>query len=322
MGEKTQYSPLVKIAKISSNDSISKNLIYLEVKKKLNGLVDALKKAKEEINILIKAYGTNFMKNAEELLEEYVNKINENIVLHEEIILLLCNDGEKLDSYGIEEVKKGMSDKDIELNLKLLKYNIESKNNQSLFYTEEKVLNKNNILDKVMSWHDSNNEQKHFLSIVTVINNIGKKHALALHIEKVYDTFKVYIIDPLSCDKSEFKQEISDLQNILSILPGVSYQMYTGEQDINSATCGDISLFELFKILNNKVGNFQRLDDKIFSDTAVVINNKIDYLFNEKLRAQTEFYLETGIVFETFKNAVENNQITILTTYNQDGNSN
>ena len=70
------------------------------------------------------------------------------------------------------------------------------------------------------------------------------------------------------------------------------------------------------------MGNFQRLDDKIFSDTAVVINNKIDYLFNEKLRAQTEFYLETGIVFETFKNAVENNQITILTTYNQDGNSN
>ena len=192
---------------------------------------------------------------------------------------------------------------------------------QSSFYTEEKVLNKSNILDKVMAWHDSNEEQKNFLSIATVINNAGKKHALAVHIEREYNIFKVYIIDPLSCDKSEFKQEISDLQNILSILPGVSYQMYTGEQNINAATCGDISLFELFKIINNKVGNFQQLDNEIYNDTAVIINNKIDYLFNEKLRVQTEYYLETGIVFETFRNAVENNQITILTTYNQDGNS-
>ena len=57
------------------------------------------------------------------------------------------------------------------------------------------------------------------MSIATVINSAGKKHALAVHIEREYNIFKVYIIDPLSCDKSEFKQEISDLQNILSILP-------------------------------------------------------------------------------------------------------
>ena len=29
-----------------------------------------------------------------------------------------------------------------------------------------------------MSWHDSNEEQNHFLSIATVINSAGKKHAL------------------------------------------------------------------------------------------------------------------------------------------------
>lgn len=41
-----------------------------------------------------------------------------------------------------------------------------------------------------MAWHDSNEEQKHFLSITTVINSAGKKHALAVHIEREYNILK------------------------------------------------------------------------------------------------------------------------------------
>ena len=327
---KLEYSPRTSIIESNENNFFitlvkqNKEMLQEITRGEILELISVnfkenLYKAQIYIEELINKHSINFYAGSEieditsvKLLSLYCNKILEN---------LLTFQSTYKKSQGVASIEDGMADQDIELNLKLLKHNIESKHKQSSFYTEEKVLNKSNILDKVMAWHDSNEEQKHFLSIATVINSAGKKHALAVHIEKEYNISKVYIIDPLSCDKSEFKQEISDLQNILSILPGVSYQIYTGEQDINAGTCGDISLFELFNILNSKLGKFQQFNDKIFSDTAVVINNKIDYLFNEKLRAQTEYYLETGIVFETFRNAVENNQITILTTYNQNVNS-
>ena len=105
-----------------------------------------------------------------------------------------------------------MLDQDIKLNLESLHQLVISHNKQDDFHIETEVLNRDNVIDHIKSWNSAKDASKQFLPIITLINKEGKKHALALQVEKNGKFFKLSTIDPLSCDNSEFTEEIDILQ--------------------------------------------------------------------------------------------------------------
>jgi hypothetical protein len=151
-------------------------------------------------------------------------------------------------STGIMKYADGMSDVDIELNLRSIREGIRLQNKENMFYVSERVLNKENIVESIQDWV-KNNSQKHFLSIVTLENEAGKKHALALHIQKSDNGLQIRMKDPLPYVIQEFGNEVEKLQQLLSSeFFGKVIISPTGKQDIKSPTCGDVSLHELVEI--------------------------------------------------------------------------
>jgi hypothetical protein len=147
-----------------------------------------------------------------------------------------------------------MSDEDISLNLQSLKYNIENNNRKATFFIEEKVLSQPNLFNKIESWSNLNDKQSEFLAIITVINSENKKHAVLVHSTKSNcEIQKIALIDPLSENESIVKPEITNLVYLFHKKGTVIQVIYSGRQDKNYGTCGDISLIMLQELVENTI---------------------------------------------------------------------
>ena len=173
-----------------------------------------------------------------------------------------------------------MSDKDISLNLQSLKYNIEADNKKVSLFIEEKVLSQRNIIDKMESWFDLNNKQSEFLAIVTVINSENKKHAVLLHSTKTDGEIqKITLIDPLSEESSTFKSEIANLTYLFHQQGTVVQIIYSGRQDKDYGTCGDISLIMLQELIENAI-NQKVIDDHLIASSLYNFESSMFHNFD------------------------------------------
>ncbi len=168
---------------------------------------------------------------------------------------------------GIMEYANGMTDRDIELNLRILKQSITLANQQDSYYLEKNMLNKDNVIEILSNWTNNKRTQSNFLSVIALISMEGKKHAVVLQIERVSSKlndngpqaayFKLKIIEPVSEKDSEFKEVLSEvegkLSSSLSQYGGVVAQtVYAGVQDCRYGTCGDMSLIILKALSEEK----------------------------------------------------------------------
>ena len=271
---KHKPNKFIDLAKISKEIGFSKAKIINDVYKKLsddeldyqqwNKFKKALEKAKEYVETIIKEYSVNFYSEKEQtafnILEDYYKKILSNLEIFDE----KYKENIDQDSYGIQYSGDGMSDKDISLNLQSLKYNIEANNKKLLFWIEQDALNQRNMIDKIESWSNANT-QSEFLSIVTIINSEGKKHAILLHATHKNDGIQITLIDPLSQQDSEFSVQINALKNTLSNQKQHHVQIiYAGCQDKDHGTCGDMSLIMLQEVI-----------EQASNKPTVSINNQI-----------------------------------------------
>lgn len=251
----------IELAKNSKEIGFSKDKIIKDVYQRLgNNKADdqqwdrfkaALKKAKEDVTTIITEYAINFYNSKEntafDILEYYYNKILYSVEIFDE----KYKENPDQYSYGSQCFNHGMSDKDISLNLQLLKYNIEADNRKASFFIEEKVLSQHNILDKIEFWPNLNNKRNDFLAIVTVINSENKKHAVLFHYNKTNGEIpKITLIDPLSKEASTFKSEIVNLAYLFHQKGKVVQIIYSGKQDKDSGACGDISLIMLQELID------------------------------------------------------------------------
>ncbi len=221
------------------------------------------------------------------------------------------NDSKDKESKGIT-AGEGMLDSEIKLNLESIKQTIHSQGRQSEFYVATEILNEYSIVSQIKSWVNSGSKQSQFLSIVTLTNPEGEKHAVALNIEKKGKYFELNIMDPLSYNSSKFTNEMTALQKTLSVFSGVSYQVYTGNQDVKYSTCGDESLFKLFEISQERILKNKSNVSAVDNEDYVIINDSFTFLLNIKLQMQVEFYTTTRIVFETLQHSVNQQQVSIV----------
>ncbi len=211
-------------------------------------------------------------------------------------------------STGVIQYADGMTDEEIEVNLQSIKAAIYSQKKQSEFFIEGKVATQDNIVKNIEQWQINSTQPSKHLSIMTLKNEEGKKHAVALSTEKKDIGLKIDIIDPLNDMVKEFTKEIEDLHKSLSVFNGEVTYTYSNKQDIKSPTCADISLFELFEISQNKeqvsgIANKEKSNKNSAEKEEMpeFLNNISMHELNEKLKNQTEFFLDTGIIFDSLQ---------------------
>lgn len=120
------------------------------------------------------------------------------------------------------------------------------------------------MIDKIELWSNANT-QSGYLSIMTIINSEGKKHANLLHATHKNDVIQISLIDPLSQRDSEFSAQINALKNTLSNRKQHHVQItYAGCQDKDHGTCGDMSLIMLQEVI-----------EQVSNTPTVSINNQI-----------------------------------------------
>ena len=220
------------------------------------------------------------------------------LVLYNEVRCEESFDENSEEEYNGNVKLGGLSEKDIKYNLKFIQENIDRQNDGGIFYVEHNLLNKNNVVDLISTWKNAANSKKHFLSIITIVNNDKKKYAVVLHVENFPGFLKVQIIDSLSDENSEFKNQLSEIQKLLSVFPGVSDLIFKGSQDQNSATCCDQSLHQLMEIYEyvKAEGNVDEDNDGGCSNEIVreqyfrpVANLNFAYDMNIKKQVQAEY---------------------------------
>ncbi len=284
---------LIKLGKLNKEIGFSRNQIKNDVynricnlgedkKKQMDKLIIIINKAKEDvleiINKYIESFTGDIMKDPAQKLENYYIKIMQNLQIFDE----KYRENTDLNSYGIQCIE-GMSDKDISLNLRSLKYLMNHKMKMTSMWIEQEVLNQYNMIYKIKSW--SNCVYKHcdFLSIVTVINKRSKKHAILLHgIQKNNIIKKITLIDPLSQQDSEFFYAINEIKNTLNNQLQVEIRIfYAGCQDKDYGTCADMSLIMLQKVIEKAeqadrlICNSDIIDKSPYYQFNNLINNNI-----------------------------------------------
>jgi len=230
-------------------------------------------------------------------------------------------------STGVIQYADGMTDEEIEANLQSIKASIHSQNKQSEFYVEESVVNQSNVIKSVENWSNKSGAYTKYLSILTLKNEESKKHAVALSAEKIGLSLKINIVDPLNTKVKEFSKEIEYLHESLSVFNGMVHYEYSNKQNITSPTCADVSLFELLEMSQNRKQLFGTFNQEKGNKKSIteeemqkVLNNILIYKLDEKLKNQTEFFLDTRIIFGSLQRALnideellsENNDIVEL----------
>ena len=158
---------------------------------------------------------------------------------------------------------EGMRNREIEDNLKYLKKLIEGRKGIAKFEVGEEVLDEGNIRKTLQEWMERQKvegdegreisaigmlKSSHLLSVVTVKNSEGAKHAILLHAEKtIGENVILKFIDSLRED-SAFKEAVEKLSGKLTKGALVKHHINNGEQDKDASTCADMSLIKMLKI--------------------------------------------------------------------------
>ncbi|WP_119328373.1 hypothetical protein [Cysteiniphilum halobium] len=275
---------------------------------------------------------------------------------------------------GTTELYEGMSDQEIENNLKsmLQAYGqLKHKVHKNL-YVEDKVLDTKKLAINIHHWLETLSSEDGLKTYRAITSLAGKEfdHAVLIKAIKAEDqSLEIKVIDPLPEENEMFKQQADDLMIDLSKQFGnknLQY-IYSGRQCKDSDTCADMNLImiqEFLEASNNtdkkhidtvsiddSIDSLSTTDNSIVSDNKIniennnpadttsgetslksdnlpvlwssptlVINDPIAFDLNPVLRPQAEYYLQTGTIFDSFRAAVNNGQISILPSNNSGNN--
>lgn len=96
-----------------------------------------------------------------------------------------------------------------------------------------------------MNWLANQNTSSQYASLVKIENAIGQKHAILLHAKQKDHRTEITLIDSFSKEDSMFKIEIEKLAQSFNQKEATIKTVYSGRQDKDYGTCGDMSLIML-----------------------------------------------------------------------------
>ena len=175
----------------------------------------------------------------------------------------------------------GMNSYEVSMNIALLKQgNIHSK-----LFIEHGIINQSQVVNHLNNWRDNLTDVSHYSAIIKLTNIHHDQHALLLQAARVDDKISVQLIDPLSAAHcAEFFLQIDRLLQDLYAQQSVHQVniVYTGRQDHEHGTCGDMSLImlqEWTQAINDQKQdniNIQQLTDQV-NQLKITDHNEVEY---------------------------------------------
>ena len=156
---------------------------------------------------------------------------------------------DKKDFFEGNNESNGMTRWEIEHNLQLLISNYKTDDQKNLLWVENVILDLNSINNKLDNWLKES-KQIHYAAIIELKNDKGSRHAVLLKSEKLGKAVEIEIVDPLSKEDSAFIGQMDKLVASITT-PGIIHTTYSGRQDKEYGTCGDMSLIALQELLEH-----------------------------------------------------------------------